>query len=103
MRGDPDYDERIGELYHDERRRTQRSHRLLKVIVATLVVLSVIVALFVDLPQPTRVAVVPYFIGLGLLKHFDPHWQTWNLRFTLTMALALPVAVLLRMVFRLMS
>ena len=81
MRGDPEFDEQINKLYRQERKKELRSLKLLRIVVCLLGIITVVL-LYTWNYRPTRVAVLPFILGLGLLKFFDPQWNSLNVRFT---------------------
>ena len=81
MRGDPEFDHEIDELYRKEKRKKRSNLKILRIVVCLLGAVA-IVLLYTWSYRPTRVAVLPFILGIGLLKSFDPHWKSLNIKFT---------------------
>ena len=81
MRGDPEFDNEINSLYKEERNLKQRKLKVARIFVALCGVLAILI-LFTANYRPTRAAMIPFVIGLGILQIFDSNWRSLNRNFT---------------------
>ena len=99
MRGDPEFDREIGKLYAGERKRKRRKLFIVQLVAVLLVLVSFWIYFTVESSYRYNPALAPYgFAVLGLLI-YDEEALSLNQRFTIIIALSLPVVMVMRLFY----
>jgi len=98
MRGDPDYDAKMAELYDQKYRAKKRKLRWIQAIAGGLALLAIVI-MFTNDYRPMRLAGTPYALAIVTLGLFDPDWFSLNQRYTIFLMVIVPAMGFVRLLF----